>query len=139
MERKTRVLLFKPGIDGHWRGIMTVSSALTEAGMEVIFAGFNTVGTIVEAAIQEDVDVIGYSVHSGAHHEWTKRLDELLREKEVRDSFLVIIGGAIPHADHETLKEEGADGVFSPGTDTRDIVRFIKDNIPQAVVPELPT
>jgi len=129
MEKKIRVLLFKPGIDGHWRGILTVSRALTEAGMEVIFAGFKSLDTIVEAAFQEDVDVLGYSVHSGAHHEWTRRIKEVLAEKEATGDFLVIVGGAIPHADHEALKEEGADGVFSPGTDTRDIVEFIKENI----------
>ncbi len=132
MERKTRVLLFKPGIDGHWRGILTVSSALSEAGMEVIFEGFKSVDTVVEAALQEDVDVIGYSVHSGAHHEWTIKLNEALEKKGVRDRFLVILGGAIPHADHEDLKKEGADAVFSPGTDTRDIVRFIQENVPRS-------
>ncbi|MBU1669592.1 MAG: cobalamin-dependent protein [Actinobacteria bacterium] len=127
--KKIRVLLFKPGIDGHWRGILTVSRALTEAGMEVIFEGFKSVDTIVEAAFQEDVDVIGYSVHSGAHHEWTRRLSQTLDEKGARDSFLIIVGGAIPHADHEALKQEGADAVFSPGTNTKDIVRFIEENV----------
>lgn len=130
MERKIRVLLFKPGIDGHWRGILTVSRALTEAGMEVIFEGFKSVDTVIEAALQEDVDVIGYSVHSGAHREWTQNINAALKEKGVRDDFLVIIGGAIPHADHDTLKAEGADGVFSPGTHTGDIVRFIQENLP---------
>lgn len=128
-KRKIRVLLFKPGIDGHWRGILTISRALTEAGMEVIFEGFKSVDTIVEAAVQEDVDVIGYSVHSGAHHEWTQQLNRTLEEKGVRDNFLVIIGGAIPHADHGILEDEGADAVFSPGTDTRDVVSFIKENV----------
>lgn len=128
--RKIRVLLFKPGIDGHWRGILTIARALTESGMEVIFEGFKSIDTIVEAAIQEDVDVIGYSVHSGAHHEWTRELNRALQEKSVRDNFLVLIGGAIPHADHPTLVEEGADGVFSPGTDTGEVVGFIEDNLP---------
>jgi len=128
--KKIRVLLFKPGIDGHWRGILTVSRALMEAGMEVIFEGFKSVDTIVEAAIEEDVDVIGYSVHSGAHIEWTKKLNEALRSKGVRDNFLVITGGAIPHADHEALKKEGADAVFSPGTHTAEIVKFIRENVP---------
>jgi methylmalonyl-CoA mutase C-terminal domain/subunit len=129
--KKIRVLMFKPGIDGHWRGILTVSRALTEAGMEVIFEGFKSVDTIVEAALQEDVDVIGYSVHSGAHHEWTRRLSTALEDKGARDSFLIVVGGAIPHFDHKALKEEGADGVFSPGTNTRDIVRFIEENVPE--------
>ncbi len=121
--------MFKPGIDGHWRGIVTVAKALTEAGMEVIFAGFKSIDSIVEAAIQEDVDVIGYSVHSGAHHEWTRKLNDALKERGIRDEFLIIMGGAIPHADHENLIREGADGVFSPGTDTRDIVNFILENV----------
>lgn len=130
MERKRiRVLLFKPGIDGHWRGIVTVSRALTEAGMEVIFAGFKSVDSTVEAAIQEDVDVIGYSVHSGAHREWTKKLNTSLEDKGVRGNFLVVIGGTIPLADHDDLKNAGADGVFGPGTNTRDIVRFIRENL----------
>jgi len=83
----------------------------------------------VEAAIQEDVDVIGYSVHSGAHHEWTRRLNIELSDRGVRDSFLVIMGGAIPHADHDDLLAEGADAVFSPGTNTSDIVKFIRENV----------
>ena len=128
-KRKIRVLLFKPGIDGHWRGILTISRALTEAGMEVIFEGFETVDTIVEAALQEDVDVIGCSVHSGAHYEWNRKLNETLVKKGIRRNFLVIIGGAIPHADHEALQGEGADACFSPGTDTRDVVRFIEENV----------
>lgn len=129
MDRKIRVLLFKPGIDGHWRGILTVSHALTEAGMEVIFEGFKSVATVVEAALQEDVDVIGYSVHSGAHMEWTQQLVETLEQKGIRDGFLLIAGGAIPLADHEILEGYGADAVFSPGTDTREIVSFIKENV----------
>ena len=130
MERMIRVLLFKPGIDGHWRGILTVSRALTEAGMEVIFEGFKSVDTVVEAAIEEDVDVIGYSVHSGAHLEWTQQLASTLKEKGVENNFLIIVGGAIPHADHEKLMAEGAGAVFSPGTNTGDIVKFIKENLP---------
>jgi len=128
-KRRIRVLLFKPGIDGHWRGILTISRALTEAGMEVIFEGFETVDTVVEAALQEDVDVIGYSVHSGAHFEWNRQLNQTLKDKGIRDDFLVIIGGAIPHFDHEDLQADGADAVFSPGTDTRDVVRFIEENV----------
>lgn len=129
MPEKIRVFLFKPGIDGHWRGIVTIANALTEAGMEVIFAGFKSVEGIVEAAVQEDVDVIGYSVHSGAHHEWTKQLMDILNERGLREEFLIIVGGAIPEDDHQSLKELGADGVFSPGTDTRDVVDFIRDSL----------
>lgn len=129
--RKIRVLLFKPGIDGHWRGILTVSRALSEAGMEVIFEGFKSVEATVESALQEDVDVIGYSVHSGAHYEWTRKLNQVLVDKGVRDNFLVVVGGAIPHADHEGIIAEGADGVFSPGVNTAKIVEFIRENVPE--------
>jgi methylmalonyl-CoA mutase C-terminal domain/subunit len=131
-QKKIRVLLFKPGIDGHWRGIVTIAGALTEAGMEVIFAGFKSVEGIVDSAIDEDVDVIGYSVHSGAQHEWTRKLNQVLEEKGVRDSFLIIVGGAIPVVDHETLKKEGVDGVFGPGTNTADVSSFIRENLPKS-------
>ena len=103
MEKKIRVLLFKPGLDGHWRGIMTVSKALAEAGMETIFFGFKTVEGVVEAAIQEDVDVIGFSVHSGAHLEWARELIAVLEGQGARDEFLLIIGGVFPEQDHEEL------------------------------------
>jgi methylmalonyl-CoA mutase C-terminal domain/subunit len=125
MEKKIRVLLFKPGLDGHWRGIMTVSKALSEAGMETIFFGFKTVEGVVEAAIQEDVDVIGFSVHSGAHLEWARELIEKLEEQEARNDFLLLIGGVFPEQDHDELREVGIDGVFGPGTVTADIVDFI--------------
>lgn len=136
MERKKiRILLFKPGIDGHWRGIVTVAGALMEAGMEVIFAGFKSVEGIVQSAIDEDVDVIGYSVHSGAQQAWTRRLNEVLKEKGVRDNFLIVLGGSIPLVDYETLKAEGADGVFGPGTNTAEVIGFIRENLPGKPVP----
>ncbi len=128
--RKIRVLLFKPGIDGHWRGILTVSHALSQAGMEVVFEGFKAVDDIVESALQEDVDVIGFSVHSGAHLEWTSRINCALEESGIREGLLLLVGGAIPHADHPLLKERGADAVFSPGADTRDMVKFITESLP---------
>ena len=131
MEKKIRVLLFKPGLDGHWRGIMTVSKALAEAGMETIFFGFKTVEGVVEAAIQEDVDVIGFSVHSGAHLEWARELIAVLEGQGARDEFLLIIGGVFPEQDHEELKEIGMDGVFGPGTVTADIVSFVEENLKQ--------
>ena len=133
MEKKIRVLLFKPGLDGHWRGIMTVSKALSEAGMETIFFGFKTVEGVVEAAIQEDVDVIGFSVHSGAHLEWARELVRELEEKGARGDFLLLIGGVFPEQDHAELKEIGIDGVFGPGTVTADIVRFIQKNLGRKV------
>ena len=133
MEKKTRVLLFKPGLDGHWRGIMTVSKALSEAGMETIFFGFKTIEGVVEAAIQEDVDVIGFSVHSGAHREWARELVRELENKGVRDDFLLLIGGVFPEQDHADLREIGMDGVFGPGTVTADIVSFIEENLGRKV------
>jgi methylmalonyl-CoA mutase C-terminal domain/subunit len=129
MEKKIRVLLFKPGLDGHWRGIMTVSKALSEAGMETIFFGFKTVAGVVEAAIQEDVDVIGFSVHSGAHLEWSRELIDELEAQGARTDFLLIVGGVFPEQDHAELKDIGMDGVFGPGTITADIVKFIRENL----------
>jgi methylmalonyl-CoA mutase C-terminal domain/subunit len=129
VEKKIRVLLFKPGLDGHWRGIMTVSKALSEAGMETIFFGFKTVGGVVEAAIQEDVDVLGFSVHSGAHLEWGRELVEELEAQGARGDFLLLIGGVFPEQDHAELLQMGIDGVFGPGTVTQDIIDFIIDRV----------
>ncbi len=127
MEKKIRVLLFKPGLDGHWRGIMTVSKALSEAGMETIFFGFKTVAGVVEAAIQEDVDIIGFSVHSGAHLEWAGELVRELEEKGAREDFILLVGGVFPEQDHAELKKIGMHGVFGPGSATADIVAFIEE------------
>jgi methylmalonyl-CoA mutase C-terminal domain/subunit len=129
MDKKIRVLLFKPGLDGHWRGIMTVSKALSEAGMETIFFGFKTVGGVVEAAIQEDVDVIGLSVHSGAHLEWSRELVKELEAQGARGDFLLLIGGVFPEQDHAELQRIGLDGVFGPGTVTQDIIDFITERV----------
>lgn len=129
MDKKIRVLLFKPGLDGHWRGIMTVSKALSEAGMETIFFGFKTVGGVVEAALQEDVDVIGLSVHSGAHLEWSRDLVEELEAQKARKDFILLIGGVFPEQDHTELRQIGIDGVFGPGTVTQDIIDFIVERI----------
>lgn len=129
MEKKIRVLLFKPGLDGHWRGIMTVSKALSEAGMETIFFGFKSVEGVVEAAIQEDVDVIGFSVHSGAHLEWARELVGELDRQGARNDFILLIGGVFPDQDFQELREIGMDGVFGPGTVTSDIVDFIEQGL----------
>jgi len=129
VDKKIRVLLFKPGLDGHWRGIMTVSKALSEAGMETIFFGFKTVGGVVEAALQEDVDVIGLSVHSGAHLEWSRDLVEELEAQKARKDFILLIGGVFPEQDHTELRQIGIDGVFGPGTVTQDIIDFIVERI----------
>ena len=127
--RKIRVLMSKPGIDGHWRGGIVVSRALRDAGMELIFGGFQNAKQIVETAIQEDVDVLGLSIHSGAHFAYTKRLIDLLEEKGVKDQIMILVGGVIPAKDFSELKAIGVANVYGPGTFTRDIVNFIKDNL----------
>jgi methylmalonyl-CoA mutase C-terminal domain/subunit len=124
-----RVLMSKPGIDGHWRGIVVVSRGLRDAGMEVIFGGFQTSEQIVETAIEEDVDMIGLSIHSGAHIGYTQRVVDLLKEKGMKDRFMLLIGGAIASKDFEVLKKIGAANVYGPGCMIKDIVSFIKDNI----------
>jgi methylmalonyl-CoA mutase C-terminal domain/subunit len=125
-ENKIRVLMSKPGIDGHWRGGIVVSRALRDAGMELIFGGFQNVREIAEAAIQEDVDVIGLSIHSGAHFAYTQQLIDILKEKGVFDNILIVVGGVIPAQDFDKLKEMGVGNVFGPGSMTSDIVSYIK-------------
>ena len=119
----------KPGIDGHWRGGIVVSRALRDAGMELIFGGFQNITQIVESAVHEDVDIIGLSIHSGAHLAYTKQLIDKLQEKGLKGDFMILIGGVIPAKDFSTLKEMGVAGVFGPGTMTQDIVDFIHKNI----------
>ncbi|HEC82955.1 MAG TPA: cobalamin B12-binding domain-containing protein [Firmicutes bacterium] len=129
MERKIRVLVAKPGLDGHDRGAKVVASALRDAGMEVIYTGLHqTPEIIVEAAIQEDVDVIGLSILSGAHMALFPRILELLREHGAGDK-LVIAGGIIPKDDIEELKKMGISEVFGPGTPTSEIVEYIKREV----------
>jgi methylmalonyl-CoA mutase, C-terminal domain len=129
MDKKIRVLAAKPGLDGHDRGVKVVTSALMDAGMEVIYTGLRqTPAQIVEAAIQEDVDVIAMSILSGAHDYLFPKVMELLKEKGV-DDVLVIGGGIIPDEDIPALKEAGIREVFGPGTSTEDIVKYIKENI----------
>jgi methylmalonyl-CoA mutase C-terminal domain/subunit len=128
-EKKIRVLMSKPGIDGHWRGGIVVSRALRDAGMELIFGGFQNVKQIVEAAIQEDVDVIGLSIHSGAHFAYTQQLVDLLKEKGVLDNILILVGGVVPAKDFAKLKEMGVANVYGPGSMTNDIVAFIENNV----------
>ncbi len=128
-DKKIRVLMTKPGIDGHWRGGIVVSRALRDAGMELIFGGFQNVNQIVEAAIQEDVDVLGLSIHSGAHFAYTKQVIDLLKERGVFDNILVLVGGVIPAQDFSKLKEIGVANVYGPGSMTNDIVEFIKSHV----------
>ena len=119
----------KPGIDGHWRGGIVVSRALRDAGMELIFGGFQNVQQIVEAAIQEDVDVIGLSIHSGAHFAYTQQVIDLLKERGVLDNIMILVGGVIPAKDFDKLREMGVANVYGPGTLTKDIIDFINKNI----------
>jgi len=128
-ESKIRVLMSKPGIDGHWRGIVTISRGLRDAGMEVIFGGFQSVNEIVESAIQEDIDVIGLSIHSGAHMGYARRLMEILDKEGVSGDFMVLVGGAIPCEDFQDLKTLGVSAVFGPGTMIPEIVDFISKNV----------
>ncbi len=124
-----RVLMTKPGIDGHWRGGIVVSRALRDAGMELIFGGFQNVEQIVESAIQEDVDVIGLSIHSGAHFAYTQQIIDLLKKKGVLDKFLILVGGVIPAKDFSQLKEMGVANVYGPGSMVNSIVQFIQQNV----------
>ncbi|HDI78275.1 MAG TPA: cobalamin B12-binding domain-containing protein [Desulfobacteraceae bacterium] len=128
-QRKVRVLIAKPGLDGHDRGAKVVALALKEAGMEVIYTGLHqTVPSIVSQAIQEDVDVIGLSIMSGAHIPICRKLMEELKKKGVNGK-LVVVGGVIPNRDIPTLKEMGVHGVFSGDTPFDEIVDFIKNNV----------
>jgi len=130
-EKVIRVLLAKPGLDGHDRGAKVVARALREAGMEVIYTGLHqTPEQIVEAAIQEDVDVVGLSILSGAHMALVPRVIELLK-KEGADDLLVTVGGIIPEDDIPKLEAIGVKGVFGPGTSTAEIVKFIRENVSQ--------
>ncbi len=127
--RKIRVLAAKPGLDGHDRGVKVIARALMDAGMEVIYTGLRqTPQQIVEAAIQEDVDVIAMSVLSGAHDYLFPKVMNLLKEKEI-DDILVIGGGIIPDEDIPDLKTGGISEIFGPGTHTEDIVTYIKENL----------
>jgi methylmalonyl-CoA mutase C-terminal domain/subunit len=129
-EGKIRVLVAKPGLDGHDRGAKIVARALRDAGMEVIYTGIRqTPEMIVEAAIQEDVDVIGLSILSGAHVELFPVIMEDLRKKG-RSDALVIAGGIIPEDDIAALQQIGIKAVFGPGTPTGDIVNFIQKELP---------
>ncbi|MFX0034099.1 MAG: cobalamin B12-binding domain-containing protein [Candidatus Hermodarchaeota archaeon] len=128
-EKKIRVLMSKPGIDGHWRGGIVVSRAIRDAGMELIFGGFQNVEQIVESAIQEDVDVIGLSIHSGAHFAYTQQVIDLLKERGVLDNIIILLGGVIPAKDFSKLKEMGVANIYGPGSMTSDIVEFIKSHV----------
>src|SRR5205809_130307 len=128
MSQKIRVVIAKPGLDGHDRGAKVIARALRDAGMEVIYTGLRqTPEQIVAAALQEDADVIGLSILSGAHNHIAPRLMELLEAKGLGD-VLVVIGGIIPDVDIPKLNEIGVKGIFLPGTSMQDIVDFINAN-----------
>lgn len=130
-ERKIRVLIAKPGLDGHDRGAKVVARALRDAGMEVIYTGIRqTPEMIAEAALQEDADVVGLSILSGAHLELFPRVLAACRERGVTpDDTIFFCGGIIPPDDVEKLQAMGFSAVFGPGADTNDIIAFLRDNV----------
>jgi methylmalonyl-CoA mutase C-terminal domain/subunit len=128
-KQKIKVLIAKPGLDGHDRGAKVVVHTLKEAGMEVIYTGLhNTVDQIVSTASTENVDVIGMSIYSGAHLPLSRKLMEQLKEKGLSDT-LVLIGGNIPQKDVKTLEEYGVNGVFPTGANLDEIVKFINERV----------
>lgn len=129
MNRPIRVLVAKPGLDGHDRGAKVIARALRDAGMEVIYTGLRqTPEQIVAAAVQEDVDVVGMSILSGAHNHLFPRVAELLKEQGV-DDVLIVGGGVIPNEDIQGLKDAGISEIFTPGTPTRQMIEYIKNNL----------
>lgn len=129
MDKKIRILIAKPGLDGHDRGAKVIARALRDAGMEVIYTGLRqTPEMIVEAALQEDVDAIGLSILSGAHNTLLPRVLELLKQNGL-DDVLVFAGGIIPDEDIPRLKAIGIRGIFGPGTNTDDVVAFIREQV----------
>jgi methylmalonyl-CoA mutase, C-terminal domain len=128
-DHKIRVLVAKPGLDGHDRGAKVIARALRDAGMEVIYTGLRqTPEMVVNASLQEDVDVIGLSILSGAHNVIVPRVMELLKQNQM-DDVLVVIGGIIPDQDIEGLKKAGVAAVFQPGTPMDAIIEFIRANV----------
>jgi methylmalonyl-CoA mutase C-terminal domain/subunit len=135
MEKRIRVLVAKPGLDGHDRGAKIVARALRDAGMEVIYTGLRqTPEQIVSAAVQEDVDAIGISILSGAHNTIMPRICQQLRAQGMTD-VVVVVGGIIPDEDIPGLKQAGVAEVFQPGASTQDIVEFIRSHVVQKTSP----
>jgi len=134
-DSKIRVLVAKPGLDGHDRGAKVIARALRDAGMEVIYTGLRqTPEMVVNAALQEDVQVIGLSILSGAHNAIVPRVMDLLKQNKM-DDVLVLVGGIIPDQDIDGLKKIGVAGIFQPGTPMDDIVQFIRRNVKPHGVP----
>jgi methylmalonyl-CoA mutase C-terminal domain/subunit len=135
IDRKIRVLVAKPGLDGHDRGAKVIARALRDAGMEVIYTGLRqTPEMIVNASLQEDVDVIGLSILSGAHNAIVPRVTDLLKQNKM-DDVMVVVGGTIPAQDVATLKDAGVAGIFGPGTAMEEIITFIRKNVKPRGVP----
>lgn len=129
MDRPIRVLVAKPGLDGHDRGAKVIARSLRDAGMEVIYTGLRqTPEQIVSAAVQEDVDVVAMSILSGAHNHLFPKVVKLLREEGIED-VLVLGGGVIPEDDIPSLIESGIEAIFTPGTPTREVIDFITANV----------
>ena len=138
-EQKIRVLVAKPGLDGHDRGAKVIARALRDAGMEVIYTGLRqTPEMIVTAALQEDVQVIGLSILSGAHNAIVPRVMDLLKQNQM-DDVIVLVGGIIPDQDVDGLKKAGVAGIFQPGTPMDSIVKFIREHVKPHGVPTVPT
>jgi len=128
-EQKIRVLVAKPGLDGHDRGAKVIARALRDAGMEVIYTGLRqTPEMVVSAAVQEDVQVIGLSILSGAHNAIVPRVMDLLKQNEM-DDVIVLVGGIIPDQEVAGLKNAGVAGIFQPGTPMDSIVQFIREHV----------
>jgi methylmalonyl-CoA mutase, C-terminal domain len=129
LKKRIKVLVAKPGLDGHDRGAKVVAQALKDAGMEVVYSGLHrTVDQIVRIAIQEDVDVIGLSIMSGAHLPITEKLIRKVAEEGIDDK-MVVVGGVIPSRDVDELKQMGVKGVFPGGVSFEEIVNFLKENV----------
>lgn len=129
MAKKIKIIVAKPGLDGHDRGAKLLARIFAEAGMEVVYTGLRqTPEMIVQTAIQEDADVVGMSSLSGVHNYFFPRVADLLREKGLKD-VLIVGGGIIPVEDYEGLKKSGMHGIFGPGTPTTEIVAFIQSNV----------
>ena len=131
-KKRIKVLISKVGLDGHDKGAKIVSHFLRDAGMEVVYLGvFQWPENIVEAAIQEDADVIGLSILSGEHLTFPRRVVELLKDKGIRDNVLVLLGGIIPRQYFDVIKEAGVDEIFETGTPMPTIVQYITKNVPR--------
>lgn len=129
MEKRIRILVAKPGLDGHDRGAKVVAQALRDAGMEVIYTGLHqTVDQIVNTAIQEDVDVIGLSIMSGAHLPICEKLMKEMKKKKI-DDIMVVVGGVIPKRDIPKLQKIGIEGIFPGGTPFAESIRWIKEHV----------